>query len=219
MLLKALQVGRGHVVSLVGGGGKTSLACRLVREAAASGLRAIFTVTTKILPPDLPPDLWVAGPVLEDGKLGGLSAGDVAALAGHYDLVVVEADGSRGRPLKLPAEHEPVIPPCTTVVVPVAGASVVGKPFHDDWVHRAALYPTAGPVVRPELVAEVLLGVATRGRPAGARVIPVINQADTFIEAAEAAGLALLAAGAPRVVLAAAREEPPVIRVLVREGA
>lgn len=219
MLLEALQVGRGHVVSLVGGGGKTSLAHRLVREAAASGLRAIFTVTAKILPPDLPPDMWVAGPPLPDGKLGGLSFPAVADLAARYDLVVVEADGSRGRPLKLPAEHEPVIPPCSTLVVPVAGASVVGKPFTDDWVHRAALYPAAGPVVTPALVAEVLLGVATRGRPAGARVIPVINQADTFIEAAEAAGQALLAAGAPRVVLAAAREEPPVVRVLVREGA
>ena len=125
-LMDALGAGPGDVVSFVGGGGKTSLGVRLVREATALGMRAIFTVTTRIYPPDLPPDCWVAGPPTPEGKLSGLSFAEVAAIGA--DLVVVEADGSAGRPLKFPQPHEPVIPPCTTIVVPVVGARWSANP-------------------------------------------------------------------------------------------
>jgi molybdenum cofactor cytidylyltransferase len=225
-LLETLGAGRGDVISLVGGGGKTTLAHLLVREAAAAGLRAVFTVTTKIFPPDLPPEQWVAGPPLPDGKLSGLSFDEVAALRGRFDLVVVEADGSAGRPLKFPRAHEPVIPPCTTIVVPVAGASVVGKPLDSAWVHRcaeAASFLRRGGPVTATAVARILWdpAAATRGRPDGARVVPVVSQADTrqHLAAARAVGQALLRLGAPLVVLAAARPVPPLITVLRREGA
>jgi molybdenum cofactor cytidylyltransferase len=225
-LLEALGVGRGDVISLVGGGGKTALAHALVREAAAAGLRPVFTVTTKIFPPDLPPEQWVAGPPLPDGKLSGVSFGDVAALAATHDLVVVEADGSAGRPLKFPQAHEPVIPPCTTMVVPVAGATAVGKPLEPAYVHRAeeaASFLGRGGPVSPTAVARILWSpdAATRGRPPGARVVPLINQADSpdRLRAALAIGQALLALGAPLAVIAAARQTPPVVTVLKREGA
>lgn len=225
MLYDALGLRSGDVVALVGGGGKTTLGHRLVREAAAAGLRAIFTVTTRILPPDLPPDQWVAGPALPDGKLTGISAPDVDALRRRYDLVVVEADGSAGLPLKFPLAHEPVIPPCTTVVVPVAGASVIGRPLNADWVHRAdaaASFARRGGPVTATLVARILWhpDAATRGRPATARVVPVINQADSLerLAAARAVGRALLRLGAPLVLLTAAQGDPPVIERLVAGG-
>lgn len=236
-LLAALQVGPGDVVSLVGGGGKTSLALRLVSEAAGAGLRAVFTTTTRIWPPDMPtvfageelPGVWpccVAGDLQDDGKLSGLRPGAVAELLASADLVVVEADGSGGRPLKFPLAHEPVIPACTTVVLAVAGAVVVGKPFTPDWVHRcsaAAAFVGApdGSAVTPGQVARLLWDpdAATRGRPAGARVVPVINQAETYPEAARAVGRALLREGAPLVLLTAARSDTPVLQQLTREGA
>jgi molybdenum cofactor cytidylyltransferase len=248
-LLEALAVGSGDVVSLVGGGGKTSLGLALVHEAAGAGLRAVFTTTTRVWPPDLAtvfageplPGVWpccVAGALLSDGKLGGIEVDLVALLRDQADLVVVEADGSAGRPLKFPAGHEPAIPPCSTVVVPVAGAGVIGKPFAPEWVHRcsearafvgltgcggraASGGGSAGGVVTPEAVARLLWHpeAATRGRPTGARVVPVINQADTYPEAARAAGHALQRAGAPLVLLAAARNAAPVLESLTREGA
>lgn len=240
-LLAALQVGPGDVVSLVGGGGKTSLALRLVSEATGAGLRAVFTTTTRIWPPDMPtvfageelPGVWpccVAGDLQDDGKLSGLRPGAVAELLAQpdrragADLVVVEADGSGGRPLKFPLAHEPVIPACTTVVLPVAGAVVVGKPFTPDWVHRCAsamAFVGGGGHVTPEHVARLLWhpDAATRGRPAGARVVPVINQAETCPEAARAVGRVLLREGAPRVLLTAARSTAPVLQQLTREGA
>ena len=57
-------------------------------------------------------------------------------------VVIAEADGARLRPLKAPAEHEPVIPPAADAVVAVAGLDSVGAP------HRGGL-PPAGAGVRP----------------------------------------------------------------------
>jgi probable selenium-dependent hydroxylase accessory protein YqeC len=47
-LAKALRVERGAVVSLVGGGGKTTSMFRLAAELIASGLRVVTTTTTHI---------------------------------------------------------------------------------------------------------------------------------------------------------------------------
>jgi molybdenum cofactor cytidylyltransferase len=59
----------------------------------------------------------------DSGKAFGVEAEMIDALAatGSFDFIINEADGSRMRPLKAPAEHEPVIPRSTTIVVPVVG--------------------------------------------------------------------------------------------------
>ena len=77
----------------------------------------------------------------ESGKAFGIPPDIVDELAGtnRFDIIINEADGSRMRPLKAPAEHEPVIPTSTTVVVPVAGIDALGRPLNDETVHRAAL--------------------------------------------------------------------------------
>ncbi len=51
-------------------------------------------------------------------------------------LLAIEADGARGRHLKTPAEHEPVVPSWVEVVVPVAGLAALGKPLDGATVHR-----------------------------------------------------------------------------------
>ena len=61
-LLVALQITPGERLALVGGGGKTGLAGRLLAEAQARGWTALFTTTTKIFPPDeAGPPLILAG--------------------------------------------------------------------------------------------------------------------------------------------------------------
>jgi molybdenum cofactor cytidylyltransferase len=58
-------------------------------------------------------------------------------LADHFQIpLLVEADGSRMRPLKTPGEHEPAIPAFANQVVVVAGLAALGKPLTPDWVHR-----------------------------------------------------------------------------------
>lgn len=84
-LLAALQISPGERLALVGGGGKTGLALRLLAEARACGWTALFTTTTKIFPPD--PD----GPAL---VILGTETGDLGALRRRLqeERVLVLAD-------------------------------------------------------------------------------------------------------------------------------
>lgn len=100
--------------------------------------------------------------------------------------LLIEADGSRQKPLKAWAEHEPPIPPFVDQVVHVVGLSGVGKPLSDEIVHRPEIFSKlsglhAGEVITPE----GLTRVATHsegGRkniPSHARKTVLVNQADT----------------------------------------
>jgi probable selenium-dependent hydroxylase accessory protein YqeC len=100
-----------------------------------------------------------------DRKVVGLTCAVLDALvearvAGH---VLVEADGSAGRPLKAHAEHEPVVSPRADLVIAVIGADCLGEPMDDEHVHRSALLRErlarpAGALVTVEDVAGAVLG-------------------------------------------------------------
>ena len=137
-----------------------------------------------------------------------------------------EADGSRMRPFKAPADHEPVIPTETTLVVPLVGADVFGKPLDAEHVHRPELVsalsdaPLGAPVT-PEIVARVLahpLG-GCKSVPDRARVVALINKVETPSDrelARETAASLLRASAIQAVVLAAVRTERPVLEVCSR---
>ncbi len=136
--------------------------------------------------------------------------------------VIVEADGSRTRAFKAPGEHEPVIPDGATIVIAVAGMRVLGQPLDAEHVHRpervaAIIDAELGAPVTIEIMAGVLahpLG-GRKGVPADARFAVLLNQVDAGrIGDARRLGSMLRAAGVDRVVLAQAREEPPVVEVL-----
>ncbi|HEY3368369.1 MAG TPA: selenium cofactor biosynthesis protein YqeC [Symbiobacteriaceae bacterium] len=255
LLWQALGICPGDVVAFTGGGGKTSLALTVVRELRAAGRPVLFTCTTRMFPvPWMEPvltatagDAWLeavaaalaAGrPVClgqrvepETGKLFGITTEQVAACRQLRECVVlVEADGSAGLPLKAPAAHEPVIPPVADIVVPVAGAGVLGKALVPANVHRAPLVARLAGVpegvpVTPEIVAAALVAPdgCTRGAPPGARIVPVVSQADTPDTGPLLRALAQLllgrAPGRPgqhvsRVVLAAPATAEPVREVI-----
>ena len=167
------------------------------------------------------------------GNQGRILPVDPETVAAFSDLagvtaVVAEADGSAGRPFKAPAEHEPVVAPATTLLLAVAGIDVLGRPLAAEWVHRPEIVSELagaelGAPVTEETVARVLLHQhgGRKGLPWGARWVPVINKVDTPERLASAQRLAghLLAGGAPRVVLASAANDPPVIEVLEQQAA
>ena len=120
-------------------------------------------------------------------KAFGLPPGLIDSLAatGRFDLIINEADGSRMRPFKAPAGHEPVIPASTTIVAPVVGLDVVGQPLAEAAVHRAELVSrltgaALGSPVTPELVAAVLCHDegGLKGVPFQARIIPILNKVE-----------------------------------------
>lgn len=110
---------------------------------------------------------------------------DTLAASGHFDVIINEADGSRMRPLKAPAAHEPVIPACTTLFVPVVGLDVLGQPLDDNTVHRAELVSrlSGTPLDRPvtgDTIAAVFCHPegGLKHLPDQARVAPLLNKVD-----------------------------------------
>jgi probable selenium-dependent hydroxylase accessory protein YqeC len=200
-------------VALAGAGGKTTLAYRLAREAREAGLSVIVTTTTHMgtLPGETTGPIFtdaegqdleaiaravrahgratVLGRRVRADKLEGLEPHQVDALRALADLVVVEADGARGRSLKAPRSHEPVVPETTTLLVAVAALDVLGTPLSEERVHRleevqAATGLATGAAVDEAAVAATLVAPAGylrhfgAGRP-GRRGGVFLNKAET----------------------------------------
>jgi len=254
-LSTALRLQPAEVVALVGGGGKTSTMFQLAAEIAAAGGQVITTTTTRIFEAQiaLAPVHFVAGqaslaeisaalartghvlltgPVdTAAGKAPGIPLSlvpELQALPVHPTLLI-EADGARMRPFKAPAEHEPVIPAETTLVVPVAGVDILGRTLSNEYVHRAELVAQLvgarlGDVVTPELVAGVLAHSSggLKNAPAPSRRVALINKVespDDVAGARQIAGLALRSGRFSAVVLAKVRRDPPVVEVWGRVSA
>jgi molybdenum cofactor cytidylyltransferase len=140
---------------------------------------------------DLPPGvILVTGPVTPEDRLPGVSAANLALLhhlaQTHARPLLIEADGSRQRPLKAPADHEPAIPAFVEAVIVVAGLSALGQPFTDEWVHRPQIFsaltglPLGSPIT-PAALQTLLTHPAggLKNIPAAARRICLLTQADT----------------------------------------
>ncbi len=148
-----------------------------------------------------------------DGKLVGLPPEWIADLAAlpRVTHVLVEADGAARLPVKAPREDEPVIPAATTIVVAVVGIDALGgtlsRVAHRP--ERVAALTGLGPddPLDARAMARVMCGDdgMTRGRPATARVVMLVNKADDEGRVRDARLVAreLAAIGARRVVIAA----------------
>ena len=136
--------------------------------------------------------------------------------------VLVEADGSAGKLFKAPADHEPVIPPETTLLVAMVRADALGQPLVSKLVHRPELAARQagirkGDVMTPEAVARVLLGkVNLRDRPPAARLAALITnaRAPAMREAVQGLAQFLRTGGASPVVLAELIAEPGFIELV-----
>ena len=71
-------------------------------------------------------------------KICALSPDVLSCAARCADVVLVEADGSKGKPVKFPASHEPVIPDHTDRIVIVMGFFAVGQTI-EEACHRPEL--------------------------------------------------------------------------------
>lgn len=166
-LVSALCLGDREHIALVGGGGKTSLMFALARELLSQGRRVVTGTTTKILYREaqscpcviLPASgtrwhenmrdalethglVFVDKGVLESGKVEGIHPGvaDLIYQDPEVDFLIIEADGSAGRPVKAPAAHEPVIPRSATTVIALMGLDALGKTLVPEVVFRLELF-------------------------------------------------------------------------------
>jgi molybdenum cofactor cytidylyltransferase len=235
---------------------------RLANELSGSGWRTVTTMTTRIftgqmaaapaalvlrdedellaqLPPALEQHghvLIAGGIVVEREKVEGISGDLIARIAAlpSVDVVIVEGDGSRWLPFKAPAPHEPVIPACSTLVVPIVGLDVINKPLTAEHVHRPErvidlLRETMpgidmGAAVTPEMVAAVLAHPrgSAKGAPDSARIVPFLNKAedeDALLAGQEITRLLMRQSRIDSSVIGRARADDPARQVWGRTAA
>ena len=65
----------------------------------------------------------------ETGKYASLKEEKLEELKDLCDVILVEADGAKHHPVKVPAEWEPVIPACADIVISVIGLDCLGQPI------------------------------------------------------------------------------------------
>jgi molybdenum cofactor cytidylyltransferase len=198
------------IISFVGAGGKTTALFQLARQLLnAKRQTLIITATTHLGIWQIPladhhiiaedindlQNFPQEGIVLVTGEIEDKRTQPVRetilnwlrekSIAQNIPLLI-EADGSRQKSLKAPAEHEPPIPEFSDIVIYVAGLSALGKPLHEDHVHRAEIFSQLsglplGTPVTPQSVINTLTHPqgGLKNIPPQARRIALLNQADS----------------------------------------
>lgn len=131
------------ILSFAGGGGKTSYIRRLAWEGRERGLKVLVMTTTHMAEPehfavfkrDLEmvrsmlekESIAVAGRPVKDGKIAFWDKDFYKQAAALADIVLIEADGSKRLPVKVPGENEPVIPENSSVIICIYGLGAIGK--------------------------------------------------------------------------------------------
>lgn len=250
-LLDVLCARRG-IVCAVGAGGKKTTLYRLLRAhpGRAAFTSTVFTYT---FPEDLAahpivdaPErivarvlaaggahrkLAFASPSDKPGRLVGLTPAQVTEChaRGGFDVTLVKADGARMRVIKAPDAHEPNLVPGAATVLALVSARAIGLPLSSRCAHRpervaAVTGARAGEPLTPRHIAALIASPDGLLRGVGdARVVPVINMADSESERAAALEAARIALDSSdrydRVVVAAMHAEDPIVAVLERRRA
>jgi molybdenum cofactor cytidylyltransferase len=244
-LLEALGAGVEMRLALTGAGGKTTAMFQLARQLLEKTPRVLVSASTHLAEEQLaladqvitiakgrgefpvpPPGvtLLIGEPVGEERRAGlpMQVLDELRRLADELGApLLVEADGSRRRPLKAPAAYEPVVPAWVDGVLVTAGMSGLGRPLGEEWVHRPQLFSQlSGLSLGETLTAQALAGVLTspqgglKGIPPSARRALLLNQADTPQLQAAAQNLAQTCqAEFPRVLIAALQGDAGVLAV------
>ena len=208
-LSHALRLTNSSCLALVGAGGKTTALSQLARELTP----VMVTTTTHLGEWQITPadhhilvesgspsrDLeqvirsgitFITGPV--KGERFDSPPQEIihrlrAMSQKHHIPLLIEADGARQKPLKVPAANEPIIPNFVDAVVVVAGLSALGKPMTDEWIHRLNQFKQiTGSADQSRITAEMIVKAQLHPEgglkriPAHARRIALLNQADTI---------------------------------------
>lgn len=151
---------KNDILSIVGAGGKTTMMFKLAEELRLSN-KVLVTTTTKIYIPledmydfictdkkmfsryiDMKENgIYVLGlGINENNKILGLSTKELDDLVPHFDYILIEADGAKGKQLKGWNEFEPVIYEKTTKTVGIIDIQACGIQICENNVHRSKIF-------------------------------------------------------------------------------
>ncbi|MGL4687188.1 MAG: selenium cofactor biosynthesis protein YqeC, partial [Fusobacteriaceae bacterium] len=142
---QCFNIKKGDIITVTGGGGKTSLIFHLARELSKSS-KVLITTTTKIYEPQefqyeelilvssetvkgSGTNIFILGDSIDikTGKLIGICDKIIEEYKDKYDYILIEGDGSNEKPLKYWNEYEPVISKFSTKIIGVTNLDALGK--------------------------------------------------------------------------------------------
>lgn len=156
------KIKKGDIITFTGGGGKTSLIYNLAYELSIDS-KVLVTTTTKMYIPEkevyqeliLQESLEKKNTVSEmrkgkgknifflgknidliERKIIGVNSEDIIMYKEKYDYILIEGDGSKGKPVKYWNDKEPVISSCSTKVIGVTNLDAYEKKI-EECVHRS----------------------------------------------------------------------------------
>ncbi len=241
-LHRALGISSGDVAAFVGAGGKSSAILAIADELMEAGKTVLAVPTTKMLVNEAEkigplitsedadelrakakeafsggaPGIVVGGGLLSKNRVGGVEPAVVSSLAPLADVVLVEADGSRRRPIKGTAEYEPALPDAATLVVAVGNISAFGVPVDEEHVHRPELFSKLtgigpGQSITARAFARALAEGSLASIPDGARSAALITGVHPGKSMSDAAVVTreIWRLGVKKVVLSSLPDESP----------
>ncbi|MGL6063469.1 MAG: selenium cofactor biosynthesis protein YqeC [Fusobacteriaceae bacterium] len=144
-ITQCFNIKKGDIITVTGGGGKTSLIFHLARELSKHS-KVLITTTTKIYEPQKfqyeelilvssetikgsGTNIFILGDRIDikTGKLIGICDKIIEEYKDKYDYILIEGDGSNGKPLKYWNEYEPVISKFSTKIIGVTNLDALGK--------------------------------------------------------------------------------------------
>src|SRR5918997_1205010 len=228
--------------AFLGAGGKSSAILMLAGELSEVGMTVLAAPTTKMLVNEAEKigslvtsedegelraraeealsggsrGIVVGGGLLSKNRVGGVEPGAISSLVSLADVVLVEADGSRRRPIKGTAAYEPALPEAATLVVAVANIGAFGVPVDEEHVHRPELFSKltgigSGQSITAGAFARALAEGSLSGVPEGARTAALITGVSPGKSMADAAVVTreLWRLGIKKVVLSSLPDESP----------
>ncbi|HJQ28241.1 MAG TPA: selenium cofactor biosynthesis protein YqeC [Rubrobacter sp.] len=237
----ALGISSGDVAAFVGAGGKSGAILAISGELTQAGMKVLVAPTTKMLLSEADrigllvtsedaaelrsksekalsesPGVVAGSGMLSKNRVGGVDPAWVGNLAPLADVVLIEADGSRRRPIKGTADHEPVLPDNVTLVVAVANVHALGSPVDEEHVHRPDVFSKLtgveqGQSITPRAFALALAQGSLARVPQSARVAVLITGVEPGRSMSDASVITreLWRLGAKHVVLTSLPTESP----------
>jgi probable selenium-dependent hydroxylase accessory protein YqeC len=237
----ALGISSGDVAAFVGAGGKSGAILAISGELTQAGMKVIVAPTTKMLLSEADKigplatseevgelrakaakalsgasGVVVGSGMLSKNRVGGVDPEWVGELAPLADVVLIEADGSRRRPIKGTADHEPALPDAATLVVAVANVHALGTPVDEEHVHRPEIFSKLtgvepGQSITPRAFALALAQGSLARIPERARIAVLITGVEPGRTMSDASVITreLWRLGAKNVVLTSLPTESP----------
>lgn len=216
ILLEQVKYEKTVLISVIGGGGKTTFIESMANHCKKKS-SVLITTTTAMFYPCASIDEYYFGEDFDfllfnrnekkinhceglyskiintdyGDKAIGLSVDKLDALSSLnvFDLILVEADGAKRKPLKAYAMHEPVIPKSSQIVVVVMGLKALDQPIDEGLIHRSELFcklvgKDEGALVSIEDYINAFNGEEgfLKGVPEASRIIVLLNQSDLLLD-------------------------------------